>query len=78
MFKVNIEKAKEIVKDRLREERKPLLEKLDIEFIKAQESGADTSSIVANKQLLRDAPAQVDSMTTVEELKAVTLPDVGV
>ena len=30
------------------------------------------------KQQLRDAPAQVDNLTTVEELKAATLPDVGV
>jgi len=30
------------------------------------------------KQQLRDAPAQVDNLTTVEELKAAALPDVGV
>jgi hypothetical protein len=60
----------------LREERKPLLESLDVEFIKAQETGADTSDIVAKKQALRDAPATVDSMTTVEELKSATLPTI--
>ena len=76
MFKVNIDKAKEIVKDKFREERKPLLEALDVEFIKAQETGADTSDIVAKKQALRDAPATVDSMTTVEELKSATLPTI--
>lgn len=75
---VNITKAKDITKDRLRAEREPKLQALDIEFIKAQESGSDTSAIVAKKQQLRDAPAQVDNMTTVEELKAATLPDVGV
>ena len=75
---VNIEKAKEITKDKLRAERKPLLEKLDVEFIKAQETGADTTAIVTKKQQLRDATAQVDSMTTVEEFKLATLPDVGV
>jgi hypothetical protein len=76
MIKVNIVKAKEITKDKLREERKPLLESLDVEFIKAQETGADTSDIVAKKQALRDAPATVDSMTTVEELKSATLPTI--
>ena len=75
---IDIAKAKDIVKDKLRAERKPLLEALDIEFIKAQEQGADTTAIVAEKQRLRDITKQVDNLTTVEELKAATLPDVGV
>ena len=69
---VNITKAKDITKDRLRIERKPLLEALDVEFIKAQETGADTSAIVVEKQRLRDITNQVDSMTTVEELKSAS------
>jgi hypothetical protein len=68
-IQVNINKAKEITKDKLRAERKPLLEKLDVDFIKAQETGADTSAIVAEKQRLRDITLIVDSMTTVDELK---------
>ena len=76
MITVNIDKAKDITKDRLRQEREPLLATLDIQYMQAQESGSDTSAIVAKKQQLRDAPAQVDSMTTVDELKAATLPDV--
>lgn len=75
---INIDKAKDITKDRLREERKPKLEALDIQFMQAQETGADTTDIVNKKQQLRDAPAQVDTMTTVEEIKAASLPDVGV
>ena len=77
-IQVNIDKAKDITKDRLRLERKPLLEKLDVEFQRALEENEDTSTIVANKQALRDATNQVDSMTTVEELKSASLPDVGV
>ena len=46
--------------------------------MKAQEQGADTSAIVAEKQRLRDITKQVDNFTTVEELKAATLLDVGV
>ena len=70
---VNITKAKVITKDRLREKRKPLLETQDLLFMKAQEQGADTSVIVAEKQRLRDITNQVDSMTTVEELKGATV-----
>ena len=39
--------------------------------MKAQETGADTSSIVTKKQELRDYPTQVDSATTTDEIKAV-------
>ena len=73
---VNITKAKDITKDKLRAERKPLLEAQDVAFQRALETGADTSDIVAKKQALRDAPATVDNMTTVEELKAATLPTI--
>ena len=68
---VNITKAKEIWKDKIRFARKPKLEELDVEFIKAQETSSDTSAIVAKKQELRDYPAQVDSATTTDEIKAV-------
>ena len=67
---VDINKAKVITKDRLRTERKPLLEEQDILFMKAQEAGSDTSAIVTEKQRLRDITNQVDSMTTTDELKA--------
>jgi hypothetical protein len=75
-IQVNINKAKEITKEKLRAERKPLLEAQDVAFQRALETGADTSDIVAKKQALRDAPATVDNMTTVEELKAATLPTI--
>jgi len=51
---INITKAKNITKDRLRRERKPLLEEQDILFMKAQETNADTTAIVAEKKRLRD------------------------
>jgi hypothetical protein len=68
---VDIDKAKNITKDRLRQERKPLLESLDVEFQRALESNADTSDIVAEKQRLRDITTLVDTANTVEELKAL-------
>ena len=70
---IDINKAKDITKDRLRIERKPLLEAQDVAFQRALESNADTSAIVAEKQRLRDITKQVDTMTTVEELKSITL-----
>ena len=72
-IQVNINKAKEITKERLRAERKPLLEALDVEYIKAQETGADTSAIVAEKQRLRDITKTVDNMNTVEKLKGASV-----
>ena len=72
-IKIVIEKAKDITKDRLREERKPLLEAQDLLFMQAQEQGADTTAIVAEKKRLRDITKQVDSMTTVEELKGASI-----
>jgi len=77
-IKINIAKAKDITKDRLRAEREPKLQALDVAFQRALESNTDTTDIVNKKQALRDATNQVDSMTTVEELKSATLPDVGV
>ena len=57
IIKIDMAKAREIHKNNIREARKPLLESLDIEFQKAQETSADTSAIVAKKNALRDAPA---------------------
>ena len=68
---VNVTKAKEIWKDKIRLARNPKLEELDVEFIKAQETNSDTSTIVAKKQELRDYPTQVDSATTTDEIKAL-------
>ena len=72
-MQVNMDKAKVITKDRLRADRKPLLEAQDILFMKAQEAGTSTSAIVTEKQRLRDITNQVDSMTTTDELKAATV-----
>ena len=68
---INIDKAKDITKDRLRADRKPLLEAQDVAFQRALETGADTTAIVAEKQRLRDITNSVDTMSTLDELKAV-------
>ena len=62
-------KAKIITKEKLRVDRKPLLEAEDVKFQRALETGADTTDIVAEKQRLRDITNDVDAMTTEAQLK---------
>ena len=66
---VNLSKAKEITKDRLRMEREPLLAAQDVAFQRALETGADTTAIVAEKQRLRDITKLADSCTTTDQLR---------
>jgi len=70
---INLDKAKDIKKNVLRAERAELLTKLDIEFQRALESGADTSSIVAEKQRLRDVTLLVDPCESILELDNISL-----
>ena len=68
---IDIPKAKDIWKNKIREARKSALEKLDVDFMRATEQGNDTTTIVADKQTLRDLPSQVDTANTVDEIKTV-------
>jgi hypothetical protein len=74
MITINLNKAKDITKDRLRAERKPQLEALDVEMLRNFSNQELLAQIDAKKQVLRDATNQVDAMTTVEELKSALLP----
>ena len=78
---INVEKAKQIHKNKIREVRNPLLEKKDVDYIRALEVG-DTekvAAVVAEKQALRDATTLVNSaeitatsvLGVTEELKQV-------
>ena len=73
---IDINKAKDITKDRLRAEREPLLEAQDVAFQRALESSADTSAIVAEKQRLRDITKLIDNINTIDELKAFDISNV--
>lgn len=73
MITINLDKAKEITKERLRVERTPLLQAQDIAFQRALESGADTIAIVAEKQRLRDVTKLADQAATLDELKEITI-----
>jgi hypothetical protein len=66
---VNFAKAVELTKKRLRAERTPLLAAQDVAFQRAQESGADTTAIVAEKQRLRDITNI--TATTLDELRSL-------
>jgi hypothetical protein len=72
MITVNINKAKDITKERLRAERTPLLQAQDVAFQRALEEGADTTAIVAEKQRLRDVTDLADSATTLDELRGLS------
>jgi len=70
-MQINFSKAQDITKERLRADRKPLLEAQDVAYMRAQEAGDDTTAIVAEKQRLRDITDQVDTATTLDELSAL-------
>lgn len=69
---VNINKAKNITKNRLRAEREPLLVAQDVLFQRALETNSDTSAIVAEKNRLRDITNLADTCTTTEQLRGLT------
>ncbi len=72
MININMTKARDIHRDKVRQARNPKLAAKDVEFQRALETGADTAAIVAAKQALRDAPASaaIEAATTPDELKA--------
>jgi hypothetical protein len=77
MITINMEKAVEIKKDILRRQRAELFATLDVDFMKAMESGdtAAQQEIAAKKEILRnitDKP-ELANATTVEQLDAVTI-----
>lgn len=76
MIKINIDKAKEIWLDRYRTTRTPLLAALDVDFMRAVESGNATlqKEIAAKKQALRDV-TKIELPNTLEEIKA-TWPEI--
>lgn len=77
-IKVDMPKAREIHKEKLRALRAPKLAALDVEYQRADEAG-DTkakSAVAAKKQALRDVTAdpRIAAAKTPDELKAV-IPD---
>lgn len=77
MIRVNISKARNIKREELRAERKPILEALDIEYMRASEAQdiKKMNEITAKKQALRDCTKHpsIESASTTEDLKAISL-----
>lgn len=73
VISVDMDAAKDIWRDKIRQARIEPLAALDTAYMKALETGADTTQIVADKQDLRDAPAlaTIDAATTPAELTAI-------
>ena len=72
---VNIDKAKNLQKNRFREVRTPLLEALDVDYQRADEAAdaSEKTAVATKKQALRDvtADATLDAGTTADEVRAV-------
>ena len=72
---INLDKAKDITKDRLRTERAPLLAGLDVAYQRADEAGdaQKKAEVVAEKQRLRDITQLADQAETLDELKGLSV-----
>ena len=73
VISINMDKAKDIWREKIRRARIEPLAALDTAYMKALETSADTTQIIADKQALRDAPAlsSIDAASTVDELIAI-------
>ena len=78
MIEIDMEIARDIHRDSLREQRAPLLEQLDIEYQRAlEQSDGDTmESIVEYKQALRDITndSRFETAETINDLEKIKLP----
>jgi len=72
---VDMTKAREIYRDKLRQERGPLLEALDVQYMRAMEEGSETAAIIAEKKRLRGVTSDkaIDEADTAEQLEALNL-----
>lgn len=77
-IEVDMPRARNIQRDRLRDQRAPLFAELDAAYMKADERGdqQEKKSIAAQRQRLRDITEdpRIESAQTPDELRAVTLP----
>tara|TARA_B100000902_G_scaffold181650_1_gene174484 strand:+ start:2424 stop:3029 length:606 start_codon:yes stop_codon:yes gene_type:complete len=75
MININMGKAKDIWRDKIREDREPFFVSLDVDYLKATEAQNVTlkNYIELKKQQLRDAPedSRIEEATTIDELKVV-------
>lgn len=75
MINYNRQKVEEIFLSRLREQRKPLLEELDVLFMRAVELSQSTEEIAYQKQLIRDVTEKDFSALSVQELAVMNIQE---
>ena len=75
---VNLDKAKELTKRRLRAERAPLLAAQDVAFQRALENNLDTTDIVAEKNRLRDITKFADLCDSTAQLRLLNCQTIEV
>lgn len=70
---INMAKAREVHRNKLRAARDPKMAPLDVAFQRALETGTPTTDIVAKKNELRDVTKHpdIEAAQTLDELKAV-------
>lgn len=73
MITIDMSKARDIHRERMRQDRAPKLAALDIAFQRAVEAGESTAVVVTQKRALRDVTADpaIDAAQSPEALKAV-------
>lgn len=73
--KVCLDRAKEVHKNCMRVHRNQALQKLDGQFLQAMELGneAAMAEIKTKKQRMRDFPSTVDSVQSLDELRAISV-----
>ena len=71
-FSVDMPMAREIWRDKMRRARKPLLEALDIDYMRAIEQQQPITALAARKQALRDVTADtaIEAAQTPDDLRA--------
>lgn len=75
MIKVNMDKARDIKREHLRQERAAHFAAADQAFMRALEAGKPTAEIVQRKTQLRDATQHplLDQAETIDQLRELTI-----
>ncbi len=73
MIEYDMEKARDIWKNKIRRARGPKLEEQDVKYMRALEANNDTNAIVNIKEQLRNFPnkVEIEQAQTVEDLKEI-------
>lgn len=79
VIQIDMTKAKDVYKDMLRSARTPMLEDLDLQFMRAVESGNTVlqAEIAAKKQMLRDVTKdpKIDKVKKTDDFRKI-FPDI--